>query len=129
MALDRILVAERLRKFGQLRFGTMKDFAAALKMHPASLNSGYLSGRSILGGELLAHLHSLGCDITWLLTGEPQKGLSEEEQKMFFWLKKEGITTEKKLQERLTVISDIWGAASKIAEVKTKYSAKSKSKK
>jgi len=70
MALEKAEIANRLREFGMMKFGNMKKLADALEMSQASLHSGYLSGRSIPGAEILVKLNSIGCDILWLLTGK-----------------------------------------------------------
>lgn len=67
--LNKESVSKRLRDFGLIKFGSMKNFAAALGISPANLNSAYLTGRSLPGAEILSKLDELGCDITWLLTG------------------------------------------------------------
>ena len=67
---DKKEVAKKLRAFGAERFGTMKDFAAALGMNPVTLHSGYLNSRSFPGPVLLVKLMRLGCDIHWLLAGD-----------------------------------------------------------
>ena len=66
----KVPIAERLREFGLWRFDSISALAQALELHPASLHSHYLKGKSFPGGEILLKLHALGCDITWLLTGE-----------------------------------------------------------
>lgn len=70
LILDKTKIAERLREFGVKKFGTIKDFAFNLDMKPSSLQSAYLSGRSIPGPELLMKLYMMGCDIIWLLRGK-----------------------------------------------------------
>jgi hypothetical protein len=67
---DKKEVATKLRAFGSQRFGTMKEFAAALDMNPVTLHSGYLNSRSLPGPAMLVKLMHLGCDIHWLLAGD-----------------------------------------------------------
>lgn len=62
-------IGNRLRSFGEQKFGKLKDFAEALGMHPSALQSTYLRGRSVPGAEILVKLINLGCDIPWLLLG------------------------------------------------------------
>jgi transcriptional regulator with XRE-family HTH domain len=69
IVLDKASIAKRLRRFGKSNSVTMKNFAEELGMSPSSLNSGYLSGRSIPGGEILIKLALMGCDLHWLLLG------------------------------------------------------------
>lgn len=66
--LDNKLVAAKLKAFGDAKFKTLKEFAEALEMSSPALKSSYLNGRSIPGGEILAKLMKLGCDIKWLLS-------------------------------------------------------------
>jgi len=69
LEINKADVAERLREFGQKKFGKMTDFAAALEISGAQLHSTYLNGRSLPGAELLLKLAKMGCDIAWLLSG------------------------------------------------------------
>jgi len=63
-------ISANLRKFAEENFNSLADLARKLGMNnPQQLNP-YTSGKSILGGEKLAILRELGCDINWLLTGE-----------------------------------------------------------
>lgn len=64
---DKKEVARKLRAFGMQKYGTIKEFAAALGMNPVTLQSGYLNSRSLPGAGLLVKLMRLGCDIYWLL--------------------------------------------------------------
>ncbi|MGE5365641.1 MAG: helix-turn-helix domain-containing protein [Bacteroidota bacterium] len=70
MNIDKKSIGERLKKFGKEHYGSVSKFADALKMSQPSLSGNYLNGKSIPGGEMLAKLLALGCDIDWLLTGE-----------------------------------------------------------
>ncbi len=67
---DKEAIAERLRRFGEARFATMRAFAAALEISPSALNTSYLSGRSAPGAGVLVRLIDLGADIRWLLVGD-----------------------------------------------------------
>ena len=67
---DKKLIAAKLRAFGDAKFNRIKDFAEALGMSDSALQSSYLNGRSIPGGEILAKLNKLGCDINWLLSDQ-----------------------------------------------------------
>ncbi len=68
--MNKIEIGQRLKEFVGQNFGSLSEFAAVLGVHPSSFQSTYLKGRSIPGGELLAKLAELGCDIEWLLTGK-----------------------------------------------------------
>lgn len=72
--IDKIEIGKRLKFFGEKNFKNLTHLAALLEMKPQSLNS-YIAGKSVPGGEILARLSSLGCDIDWLLRGE-ESGIS-----------------------------------------------------
>ncbi|HLP17662.1 MAG TPA: helix-turn-helix transcriptional regulator [Bacteroidota bacterium] len=67
---DKKEVARKLRAFGLQKFGTIKEFAAALGMNPVTLHSGYLNSRSLPGAGMLLKLMELGCDLHWLLAND-----------------------------------------------------------
>lgn len=71
LSLDRKQIAERLKSFMFQYFDGPADLARQLDISHQSLQSGYLSGRSIPGPDLLVKLSKLGCDIIWLLTDIP----------------------------------------------------------
>ncbi len=60
-------LGEKLRQFGQNKFGTAKALAEALGMEPGSFHK-YLQGTRKPGTEILQKLLSFGCDLNWLLT-------------------------------------------------------------
>ena len=60
------VVAKRIRLFGEKKYRTMAELARQLKMKPQALQS-YLDAKSFPGGQILAKLRDLGCDINWLL--------------------------------------------------------------
>ncbi len=64
-------IVQRLRSFGKENYQSFVEFARALGINYSALKSNYLAARAVPGGEILARLHHLGCDISWLLTGEP----------------------------------------------------------
>ncbi|MBL1212438.1 MAG: hypothetical protein HND52_03650 [Ignavibacteriae bacterium] len=70
MKLNRLLISKRLKKFGKSKYGKYSVFARALLMKPQSMQTSYLSGRSIPGPELLIRLADQGCDIYELLTSD-----------------------------------------------------------
>jgi hypothetical protein len=70
MELDKKEIGQRLKLFAKEKFGGVGDLAEALNLSQPNLSGTYINGRSIPGGELLAKLSSLGCDINWLLTGQ-----------------------------------------------------------
>jgi transcriptional regulator with XRE-family HTH domain len=86
--IDKINLTKRLRRFALAKYGSINALAKALGTQGGSLRSNYLSGKSVPGGEMLAKLHSLGCDPTWLLTGiGPAPDMDEPEMVMYIqWL-------------------------------------------
>jgi hypothetical protein len=69
--INRAEISDRLREFAKVNYGTMSGLAKALEMKPQALQV-YLNGRSVPGFKLQEKLNSLGCDISWLLTGTQQ---------------------------------------------------------
>lgn len=67
--MDNQLIANRLRRFGESRWPSVKDMAHALGMTANSLNTGYLSGRSVPGPVVLERMFRHGCSADWLLFG------------------------------------------------------------
>jgi len=72
--LDKDQIGERLREFGVAKFGNVTGFAKAMGHTPSSFQAAYLSGRSLPGSPMIAHLLKLGCDIHWLYFGSPSPG-------------------------------------------------------
>lgn len=70
--LSKSEVAKNLREFAENNFKSNAELSRQLGMSPQALQ-GYLEGRSIPGGQILANLSELGCDIKWLLTGKHSK--------------------------------------------------------
>jgi SOS-response transcriptional repressor LexA len=69
MSLNGKEVGSRLREFGESNFKSLSKLAERLGMKPQSLQK-YLNGTSIPGGEIIARLIDLGCDINWLFYGD-----------------------------------------------------------
>lgn len=76
---EKSLIASRLREFAYSKTDRLTEFAKSLDMLPQTLNS-YLSGKITPGSELLIKLSEMGCDIEWLLTGNPS-GIVKSERK------------------------------------------------
>ena len=72
--LDKEQIGARLREFGVAKFGNVTGFAKAMGHSPSSFQAAYLSGRSLPGSPMIAHLMKLGCDIHWLYFGSPTPG-------------------------------------------------------
>jgi transcriptional regulator with XRE-family HTH domain len=68
MCMDESTIESRMRDFGTLACGSLKEFAEALQMKPPALQS-YLSGRSKPGYPIMQRLHLLGCNLNWLISG------------------------------------------------------------
>ena len=62
----------RLKEYAEKNFSTFADFARAMGKDVTYFTN-YYKGKSVLGGELLAQLAELGCDINWLLNGANNK--------------------------------------------------------
>jgi repressor LexA len=71
-------IAERLKEFGLSKFGSLKEFAEALKISPEHLSQ-YVNGKSKPGNKTQQRLRGLGCDIEWLMTGK-KSGAGKKEQ-------------------------------------------------
>ncbi|MGE5402542.1 MAG: helix-turn-helix domain-containing protein, partial [Ignavibacteriales bacterium] len=69
MIIDKIEVGKRLKLFA-INYGGVTKLAQALEISGPNLSGSYISGKSVPGGELIARLMELGCDIDWLLTGK-----------------------------------------------------------
>ncbi|MFC2084941.1 XRE family transcriptional regulator [Bacteroidota bacterium] len=65
---NKIEIGKRLREFIKKKYSTIAEFAEAMDRDKTFFTP-YFSGKSIPGGEILAKLRDLGCDINWLLTG------------------------------------------------------------
>lgn len=68
---EKTMIARRIREFGEKKFKTMAELARQMEMKPQALQS-YLDGKSVPGGNILSRLHSLGCDINWLLSSDTE---------------------------------------------------------
>lgn len=66
--VDRVALGKRLKSFADTVGGVGK-LAELLGITQPNLSGSYISGKSVPGGELIARLMELGCDVQWLLTG------------------------------------------------------------
>lgn len=64
-------IGRRLREFANNNFTSIAELAKELGMQRQQLY-GYFGGDSYPGGEILIKLGKLGCDLNWLLLGEPK---------------------------------------------------------
>jgi transcriptional regulator with XRE-family HTH domain len=62
-------IGQRFRKFGLERYGSIKEFAKAMRMSPPGLQQ-YLADKREPGTPVLQRLIKLGCDVEWLMTGK-----------------------------------------------------------
>ena len=123
-------VADRLRSFGQSKFGNdygwKSRFAAELGISAQHLER-YLSGSAEPGKKMYLRLITLGCDIRWLLTGAvsgigPAAPASKRDRDLLEALRKAGIHTVEQINYILDperIAADVAEAASK--EIKTRY--------
>lgn len=75
-----MLLGEKIRYFGDQKFGSIKKYAEALDMKPPSLQK-YLNGDREPGTGILKKLLNLGCDINWLLEESP--GMVKDKRESF----------------------------------------------
>lgn len=73
----KIEIGARLKEFAKKNFDGIAGLERAIGKTPAFFQN-YLNGRSYLGGETLSKIQSLGCDINWLLNGEPAASIVKE---------------------------------------------------
>jgi transcriptional regulator with XRE-family HTH domain len=66
-------IGQRLRKFGLERYGSIKEFAKAMRMSPPGVQQ-YLADKREPGTPVLQRLIRLGCDVEWLMTGKGMPG-------------------------------------------------------
>lgn len=62
-------LGERARRFGDIAFGSVEEFAKALKIAPSNLQK-YLSGERNPGLGMLQRLYELGCNVNSLIGGD-----------------------------------------------------------
>lgn len=73
MELDKRAIGKRMKVFAVSKFNSITEFAEALGVSSTTLSGTYFNGRSMPGGELLARLSELGCDLQELLFGTKVK--------------------------------------------------------
>lgn len=64
-----LTIGSRIRLFGELQYPTVKAFADAMQMSPSNLQL-YMGGRRMPGTPILTRLEAIGCNASWVLTGE-----------------------------------------------------------
>ena len=84
-------IGDRLRAFAIGKYGKIKAFADALGMS-ASNAQAYMRGARTPGAKVLARLQNIGCNITWLLTGQGEMFIDEQAPESY---SKTGGQTEK----------------------------------
>jgi len=65
-------VAQRLRNWVKIRYGTVNEFAAALGVAQPTASQ-LINGVRNPGNKVQMKLRELGCDIEWLMTGNKRK--------------------------------------------------------
>lgn len=72
-------IGQRIKEFAEKKYRSVAELTRVLGVDKTYFTP-YIKGKSILGGEMLSKLSDLGCDINWLLTGEGEAPLSDEEE-------------------------------------------------
>lgn len=97
--IDKKAVAERLRVFIKGREISVDNFGELIGVTGNTIRTTYLSGRSLPGAEFLFNLSTIGCDITWLLTGvELQMWATTMLDEKVIIIKRNDIQLENKLK-------------------------------
>ncbi|GAB1351061.1 hypothetical protein MASR1M107_32760 [Ignavibacteriales bacterium] len=65
-------IADRLRYFAHMKFGSLKLLAKELGVTSSTLSQ-YATGKSIPGNTMQNRLREIGCDVEWLMTGNSEK--------------------------------------------------------
>jgi hypothetical protein len=63
---EKLEIGLKIKEFAKNKFGSVTALATKIGKKPQYFNT-YINGRSYPGGELLAELYELGCDLNWLL--------------------------------------------------------------
>lgn len=75
---QKVEIGKRLRKWCEENFDSLQEAAKSLQMSPQSLNSNYLSGRSVPGPSILNLIDELGGDSRYIITGDSSEVTAEE---------------------------------------------------
>lgn len=109
----KIEIGARLKEFAKKKFDGIAGLERAIGKTPAFFQN-YLNGRSYLGGEILAKLSELGCDINWLLNGDlptafvtTAKGPNREYMTAYSNLLKEGNILREENRDLKALIFDL----------------------
>ncbi|HEX2866140.1 MAG TPA: helix-turn-helix transcriptional regulator [Ignavibacteriales bacterium] len=92
---ENVEIGSRLRDFLERKFTTIAQAERKLGKGRNYLSQ-YITGRSLPGAPLLKDLAKLGCDITWLLTGEEPVTTAEISEKLG------GLAKQRELEKELT---------------------------
>ena len=72
-------IGERIRSFAVFKYGKINDFAEALGMGAPNAQA-YMRGARKPGRAILTKLQEMGCNLTWLLTGEGEMCEADEKK-------------------------------------------------
>jgi len=75
--MENKVVADRLKQFAKLRFGSIANLERGMNMSVRSLSQ-YVAGNSKPGAVLIERLKNVGCDVEWLLFGDKPDGVVGE---------------------------------------------------
>lgn len=136
-------IGGRLRHFAEGKFGGISRLADALGISQPRL-SHYVSDKRAIPPEVVQKLAQLGCDITWLMTGETREDLNkrfenmilqkarelrEEDFKLLDYLKSIGVDTEEKARSVLSPEALAHDVTMLVAERLAKYRVKRRGRK
>lgn len=101
-------IGEKIRYFGETKFGNVTGLASAMDMKPPSLHK-YMNGEREPGYGILKKLLILGCDINWLL--DESFSMVKDKRESFGASDKDIIRSQqeeiKQLKERLLKIEKL----------------------
>jgi len=76
-------IGSRIKQFAKDNFGSLNELSRATGIN-VNLLSQYTTDRSKPGADILIKLHTAGCDINWLLSGEQTELESLRKENQFY---------------------------------------------
>lgn len=102
-------IGQKLRIFGEEKFGSVSKLAEAIDMKPSSFYK-YLNDETTPGGDILSKLLRLGCDLNWLLS---QDDTSPPANHIFIYKIKQLEEENRLLRDNISHISSLTQAVIK----------------